>query len=394
MRLIDLWLALALISAAVGTAIAPWCRTLQLLGFMFSMDGLGKGITASASSAFILQLWEERAGVPTQCLHFAFGVGALLVPQIAHIRLGNTTSLDNGTHIGLRSIELDNSTSSFVRREGDQIEIAYGIAAGVTLLNALVFLVMLFGLPRPVLSSSRKQQSFKEVCNPASCIKGDKVVGMLIIAFLFLFWGMPIGAERAYGKFIFVYAVIGPAQMAKAQATILETVFWTTFVLGRFLAIVFSNFVSPTKLLIGDLAITVVATSLLAALQQNIYVLWICTAVFASMISPVFPSAIAWANLYIEMTPMATSVAFISSASADFAYSWISGWLFEYKGPPSLMYFMVAYALVSCTFFSVLVILGRLHRSRVHDEVEDEQMEVEAVANGAKEVEMDLMKSN
>jgi FHS family Na+ dependent glucose MFS transporter 1 len=306
-------------------------------------------------------------------------------------------------NVNVRSL---NTTEGFVRPEGDRIEVAYGIAAGWAFLNAIAFLVLLFCFPRPAFLSTRKQ-SFKEVCNPTSCIKGDQVVGILIIVFLFFFWGMPIGAERAYGKFIlrysnhtshafsysgkfiFVYAVKGPLHMAKSTGTILETVFWVTFTGGRFGAIILSKFISPTKMLMGDFVITIIATSLLVSLQGNAYILWICTGVFASMISPVFPASIAWANLYIDMTPMATSIAFISSATCDLAYSWISGTLMEYKGPPSLMYFMLTYALISSTLFAILAFLGRLHQSRVH--AREGEVVDEAKVNGAKEVEMDLM---
>lgn len=46
-HLVDVWVAGSLLVAAIGTAIAPWCRVLSLLGIMFCLDGLGKGVLAS-----------------------------------------------------------------------------------------------------------------------------------------------------------------------------------------------------------------------------------------------------------------------------------------------------------------------------------------------------------
>ena len=45
-HLSDFWLSLACVCGGAGTLIAPFCPNLALLGTMFCLDGLGKGIMA------------------------------------------------------------------------------------------------------------------------------------------------------------------------------------------------------------------------------------------------------------------------------------------------------------------------------------------------------------
>ena len=154
-----------------------------------------------------------------------------------------------------------------------------------------------------------------------------------------------VGAERAYGKFIFAYSTEGPPKMSIKDGTILETLFWATFTAGRGVAIIISKFCPPLLMLVVDLVLNVLAGAMLASLAgSSKTVLWISNCVFGSVLSPLFPASLAWAHFYVKMTAMMTALAFIASAAGAFIFSWLSGYLFEYSGKQSLMYIILGYA--------------------------------------------------
>ena len=58
-RYTDIIMAGGLILAAVGTTLAPWCSQLALLGIMFCLDGIGKGILAAGMLTLCVGLVKE-----------------------------------------------------------------------------------------------------------------------------------------------------------------------------------------------------------------------------------------------------------------------------------------------------------------------------------------------
>ena len=148
--------------------------------------------------------------------------------------------------------------------------------------------------------------------------------------------------------------------MSDKDGTIVETVFWATFTAGRGAAIIISKFCPPLLMLIVDLGLNVLAAAMLASLAGSSQtVLWIFNCLFGSVLSPLFPASLAWAHFYIKMTAMMTALASIASAAGTFVFSWLSGYLFEYTGPPSLMYLMLGYAVTASLMFVLMYLVAR-----------------------------------
>ena len=161
----------------------------------------------------------------------------------------------------------------------------------------------------------------------------------------------------------------GPTKLSNKDGTIVETLFWATFTAGRGVAIIISKFCPPLLMLIVDLALNVLAATMLASFAGSSQtVLWIFNCVFGSVLSPLFPASLAWAHFYVKMTAMMTALAFIASAAGAFVFSWLSGYLFEYTGPSSLMYLMVGYATTAFIVFTVMYLIGRKKGKRAMGE--------------------------
>lgn len=313
----------------------------------------------------MLDLWKEKSAVPTHALHFSFGIGALIAPQVARPFLPQLhDSRSDMDHVANTTVipELLNSTQT---GQGDQykdrIEIVYGILGGITLLFSLVFL--LFQLKRKGLTNEvEKNISMKTSCIKfLSNIKEEFRFSLIFLfALLMLAFALPVGAERAYGKFLFSFSVESSLKMAPKTATSLESVFWASFTAGRGIATLVSKWTPPHILLACEIVIKIISAFLLAFLADTYpEILWVMSGFLGATISPIFPACIVWVNLHIKMTAWMNAFAFISTAMGAFAFSWIAGYLFEYKGPMYLMYLMLCYSLVTAVVYTLLYLFFR-----------------------------------
>ena len=323
------------------------------------------------SSSIILRLWGTKAAPPTHALHFGFGVGALIVPQIARPFLphesGNgddtvlvTESTPNTTDQNLSSV----TTADSVQRVDPPIEVPFGIVSAITAIVGIWFLILFcFRMPLPPLNSpakrvpKRSRSSFFRSLIPET---DNKALWFAFVCCLCLFWIFPTGAERMYGRFIYAYAIEGPHELSTDDGTIIETLFCATFTGTRLANILVSYWVPASILISGSLLLSIGVTIVLAFFSpDHAIVLWIFNCLFGVVLAPLLPASIAWADRYITMTAMMTALAFIASAAGAFIFSWLSGSLYESAGPPSLMHLLVVYSFLCTLVFAVLLVLGK-----------------------------------
>ena len=100
-----------------------------------------------------------------------------------------------------------------------------------------------------------------------------------LLAPMFVFYFLYVGAEVAYGGFIMKFAVAYKC-WTKIKAALLTSVFWGAFAFGRSIAIFLSRCLSPTVMLVADLALSVASIGTLAqAPRANSSMMWYGTAV-------------------------------------------------------------------------------------------------------------------
>ena len=328
----------------------------------------------------ILRLWGTKAAPPTHALHFGFGVGALIVPQIARPFLPHETKNGDDTVYEADNVTMSTpnvtdfnasvmSTSASVQLIDPPIEIPFGIVSVITAAVGIWFLVLFcFRTPLPPLSTPTKpitQRRRSSVFLRWMPERDNNVLWFSFVAFLCVFWIFPTGAERAYGRFIYAYAIEGPHELSTDDGTIIETLFWSTFTGTRLLNIIVSYWVPASILIGGSLVLSIGVSVVLAFISENyVIVFWIFNCAFGIVLAPILPASIAWADRYITMTAMMTALAFIASAAGAFIFSWLSGSLYESAGPPSLMHLLVVYSVLCTLVFAVLLVLGKKKGSR------------------------------
>ena len=312
---------------------------------------------SSGGNAFMLRMWGVKAAVPLHALHTAFGIGALIAPLIARPFLGVIPDDDNSVDdVYNTSLPANMSNTTSYNMTPAAIEYPYSIIAAFTLLMAAIFVLLYWFAPiRQEAPQKKSQMSAKDAFNPSSWLGGDKRLGYAILMFSFLIFMLPTGMQNAYGKFLFSIGVTGRLKLSPADATLLESLFWATFTAGRLLVTLAATRVSQIVLILVEISVIMAATaSLVAYGQASGTALAIFSCLFAACMAPLHPTLLSWLNLYVEVTAMLTCMTFFSSACGALVYSWLGGYLFQYEGPDSLLYFMLASACVCAMIFAPL----------------------------------------
>uniref|UniRef100_A0ABM0GL10 Sodium-dependent glucose transporter 1-like n=1 Tax=Saccoglossus kowalevskii TaxID=10224 RepID=A0ABM0GL10_SACKO len=185
------------------------------------------------------------------------------------------------------------------------------------------------------------------------------VFRVTLLFLLFLFTFVYVGHESAYGGFVYTFAMKSDLDFNAQFASYLNSAFWGSFALSRAMAIGVAMFMTPRAMLIADLCGLCVASSLLAAFgDQNMYILWGASILLGISMGSVFPSGLAWAERYIELTGKATSVFVIGAASSEMAFPWLLGYLIKTFSVSTLMYVILSLSLSTTIVYIIMQIIA------------------------------------
>ena len=175
-----------------------------------------------------------------------------------------------------------------------------------------------------------------------------------LLLLLFAFYFLYVGMEVTYGGLIMSFAV-DYLHWSKEQGTLLTSVFWGCFAASRGLAVFLARCLSPTLMLITDLALTGLALAgLLLTIDHNASMAWYCTAALGAGMASIFPTGITWAERYMHVGSKAAAVFVVGSALGEMALPALTGLLFGSKGPMWLIYIMLGCALTSMVIYILL----------------------------------------
>ena len=381
--------------------------------------------TVAGGNVMCLELWGRQSAPYMQALHFSFGLGAFIAPLIAAPFLSplpvvmetNTTSFTTTAipHVGsdsarnVRSLlgmtdtthHLDTSTESayvtlsvvqmtnithlsngsstedvanavaslakdmmntLKKHLGDMtnVHFAYLLIAVFLFVVALMFFATLCHecITRSKLALESVDDDKTTRGNSSRCFHAQ------LLALMFVFYFLYVGAEVAYGGFIMKFAV---AYMGwtKIKAAMLTSVFWGAFAFGRAIAIFLSRCLSSTVMLVADLTLSVASLGALV-LAPNVSILWFGTAVLGFSMASIFPTGITWAERYIHIGSKSAAVFVAGSALGEMTIPAFVGFLFETKDPIWLMYILLAGAVLSVIVFIIMHYLATNRGERYH----------------------------
>lgn len=326
-------------------------------------------------NALVMHLWGDRAAPHLHTLHFGFGLGALLAPQIARPFL--SPDLDDDNHTICDDTNDVNGTSP---ASESRIEIPYAIISVFVILFSFVVLGFYIRGPPKGFPVRMPNRSLKALISPASCSRGYTIFGIELLLLLFLYFIQAVGGERAYGKFLFSFAIESDVQFSKNEASYLQSAFWASFTFGRLIGGPIAKFVPVNYMIIGNIVGDIITATILAIwAPTEAIILWIFTCFMGICIAMAYPNGMSWSNLHLDMNSMAVMLLTVGGACGGFIYQSVTGSLFENVGPETLMYVMVMYAVAMAIVYTIMETLAYCHARRLPKNEIVCELEVEEV---------------
>ncbi|KAK1170211.1 sodium-dependent glucose transporter 1-like [Acipenser oxyrinchus oxyrinchus] len=362
----QLLLGFLLLITALGLFAIPFCKTALLLTGIMSLIGVSMGFLDTGGNVLTLNTWGDKAGPHMQALHFSFAVGAFVSPVVAKLIPGKfpfpSAHFASGKNVSMEARDVSNTdmytnvSSQFsqalnITHEKSTSMWSYIVIGSFLLLTSLIFFI-LYARSSP----SRARAKAEETQLVA---RHHNVLILLLFCFFFFY----VGAEVAYGSFIFTYAkdFVG---MDENQAAGLNTLFWGSFAAVRGLAIIFANCLKPGTMILLDLVGCTVSSLFLTLYCQNRISVWAGTAVYGASMATTFPSGISWLEQYTKITGCSAAVFVVGAALGEMVIPSVVGFLLgKTQDNPVLMYTALGTSTISAILFPVMYKLASSHSS-------------------------------
>lgn len=343
-----LLLGLSMLVTAFGMCAIPFCKQALVLTGLMSSIGMSMGVLDTGGNVLILNTWGEQAGPHMQALHFSFAAGAFVSPIIAKLLFGpdgnsssgiiptNATPPVTTEHI----TRIPDPHTVIVHRSSTLKSMWAYIVIGCFVLLIAFFFFILF------LRSSISRDKARTASGKPLVAKHH----IALVVLLFFFFFAYVGAEVAYGSFIYTYAK-DYAHMLQSEAAGLNSFFWGTFAACRGLAIFFAACLYPGTMILLSLVGTTVSSLLLCLFSREIVALWVCTGLYGASMATTFPSGISWVEQYTTVTSHTAAAFVVGAALGEMVLPAVVGFLLgRFPDHPLLMYL----SLITATFTSIL----------------------------------------
>ena len=352
-----LMIFLALVLTAVGTVIIPYLNLVVYVAIAISTVGVSMGFLDTAGNVMCLQIWGEKAAPFLQAFHFSFALGTTMAPLLAMPFIMEVNAdIQNSTYNESTAVSIYTTTPF---EKFYDVSYIFITCASITFVGGLLFLYL--ACFHHGSSTSNRTETVEE---EGSAFR----VKMLVL--LFLFFLVYVGAEVTFGVYIYTFAISSEKHYSKSQASLLNSLFWGSFAVGRFIAIPISKYFSPAKVLQVNLVGTFISAITLACFpfyaQTLDFFFWVAVVVYGVSMASIFPTGITWAEQYITVTGKAAMVLVVGGATGEMLCPFIAGQLIE-ADPMYLMYFAIACACISIVNYLLLVCLARSKGKRLQN---------------------------
>jgi FHS family Na+ dependent glucose MFS transporter 1 len=309
-RLYDLMPGNRLMSAMLLLMVAllvivPLAPLLWLLAAAWLLLGVTGGALDVGGNTLLVWVHGREVGPYMNGLHFFFGIGSFLTPLIVAVVIALT----------------------------DGIAPAYWLLA---LLIAPVA-VWLFRTPSPVFKSASPQSSAREGGEGGDSTAVSQRPGAgLIVLMISLLLLLYVGAEAAFGGWVYTYALTLELG-SETAAAFLTSAFWGALTLGRLLAVPVAFRVQPHSILLADLVGCLASVALLLLWPGSVVAIWLAALGLGLSMASVFPTAISLAERQVPITGRVTGWFLVGASVGAMLLPWLIGQLFESVGPQITM---------------------------------------------------------
>ena len=341
----------------------------------------------------VMHIWEEKAPTPLLITHFGFGVGSVIAPLLAKPFIavrsedtGNTTTVSSviQSHVHHTSwnypniyvynihrweFEASRNTKPFSADSEFETDIkfCYAISGVLILCISLYQLYFVIRGPPKGFKNWAPDAPLTQMLNPGSCTQGNSCLGIQLLVCLFIFYGLSSGGQSAFADFLYSFATESDLQMSEDEAATLNSMFWLCYTLGR----LFGGFIAhwvPVPIILGTSAaasIGVMAVLILFG-EADPTVFWIFTCLFGFTITILFPTGMAWSNIYLHMNSMSTMVLLMGSSCGRAPLQYLAGYVYEEYGPRYIMYVSISAYIGCMVIFVVMQTVGSCNGTKVN----------------------------
>ncbi len=349
----------------------------------------------SGGNVLILNTWGKDAGPYLQALHFSFAAGAFASPIIAKLLFGHR---GNGSTGAVPANFTPPVTTEPSTRAPDPQKIAHYIHSKTSTFKSMWAyivigcFVLLISLLFFILYSRSSVSNDKARTSSGKPLLAKHHTALVILLFFFFF--AYVGAEVAYGSFIFTFAK-DYVRMPDSQAAGLNSLFWGTLASCRGLAIFFAACVKPRTMIVLSLVGCTASSLFLCLFSKDRVTVWFCTGLYGASMATTFPSGISWVEQYTTVTGRTAAVFVVGAALGEMVLPALVGFLLgKFHDKPTLMYLSFFSAAFISTLFPIMCKLAsapssqsRKPRARDQPEADDSEYRQALLDSGANDEE-------
>jgi FHS family Na+ dependent glucose MFS transporter 1 len=177
---------------------------------------------------------------------------------------------------------------------------------------------------------------------------------MLVVLFFFLY----VGAEVAYGGWIYTYTLTLNLASA-ANSAYLTSLFWGSFMIGRLVGIPIAARFSAYRVLTVDLLGCLASISLLMIWPESLTAVILCTIGIGLSMASIFPTTIVWVERQMTITGRSARWFFVAAGAGGMFLPWLVGQYFETVGPQVMTWLIIVDLLFCAVIFALLVRYSR-----------------------------------
>ncbi|XP_073531963.1 sodium-dependent glucose transporter 1 [Phyllobates terribilis] len=374
-----LLLGLSMLATCTGLFVLPWCKKAILLTGVMSIVGTSMGFLDTGGNVVILNTWGDEAGPHVQALHFSFALGALLAPILAKL-IPEILPLDKLRLIEFPQLKGNNQTSQ------ELLDLRWGIKKSMLSYIVIATYILLVSLFLFILYSKTQsnQSAVKSTEEKVRTAKYHNTLILLLVLFFFSY----VGAEVAYGSYIFTYAIT-TAGMDHDKAAGLNSIFWGVFAAVRGLAICFATCLYPGTMLLLSVIGCAVSSLFLLLFHTHPIVLWVGSALYGGSMATTFPSGFSWAQQYTTIGGKSASLFVVGAALGEMAIPASVGYLQGlFPAHPVLMYTILTSSVLTGVLFPVMYKVATCPKDKTRwDGIESEDRRALLSGSGVEEEE-------
>jgi len=319
-------------------------------------------VSFTAGQWLVMQIWQEKASGPLHVLHLGYGAGAFIVPQlVADFISEKLPDAEENLNPKCLSESLNNTLNSSVTVQFANSPIANvtittesseSLQYGFIIISVIVFLVagilffyaFLARKDKAMQVLAQEKMSLKKILDLNTCAPGHPYYAFLLYALMSCWIFVSVAGERTFAKYLYSFARDDQCY-DKQLALNLQMAFWLSFTAGRFIGFVITNFI-PMKFIIfiEGFGILVCTIAIFFGKAHRV-LLFTFVSLAGIFIGPCYPSGLAWANRYIEVTGVGIMVVSIAAGISDISYLATIGSLIENSGIAVLTSVLLGYGI-------------------------------------------------